>query len=150
MEHFIGNKFEKKEAKISLDEIYEHQLCVLFFGAYWSPPCKKLIPHLKSLYAELNYNEKFIEIIYISCDFTESDFYEFSSNMPWSYIPFTETGLREIVTRHYEVIGIPTLLLIDNLGTCISDSLITDLATLENDQCKDLWLKKLKESAGSL
>ena len=150
MEHFIGNKFEKNHTKYSLEEIYEYQFKVLFFAASWSPPCIKLIEHLVLLYNDLNSSEKVLEIIFISCDFTTAEYDEFINKMPWCYVPFSEIGLRQIVTRHYEVLGIPTMILIDNLGACISNTLLSDISLLESDQCKSLWIKKVNESHGSL
>lgn len=150
MEHFIGNKFEKNHAKFSLEEVYEYQIQILLFAASWSPPCVNLIEHLISLYEDLNNSDKTLEIVFVSCDFTTAEFEEFIKKMPWCYIPFSEVALRQIVTRHYEVLGIPSMLLIDNLGACISNTVLSDISSLESDQCKDLWLKKVNESARSL
>ena len=48
---------------------------LLFFGAHWSPQCRKFTYDLhQELYAELNKNAKIIEVVFISDDRSKAAF----------------------------------------------------------------------------
>jgi nucleoredoxin len=148
MDRCIGNTFIKQGSDYTIDAITEHPIVLLFFGAYWSPPCKKVLDPLKSLYQSANENNKILEIIFISCDFNEQDFSKFTKKMPWVFIPFKEIILREIITRHYEVLGIPSLLLIDKSGSAIK-SVLKDLSKENPESCINTLFVYLNETSRS-
>lgn len=147
MENFLGSQFIKNNKPVLTQEIKNSEIVLLYVGAKWSGPCKKILPHLKKLYEKANRKREVLEIIYLSCDKNEEDFKEATDEMPWCYISYKEQGLREIIVRHYNLVGIPSLLLINPWGNCVNYDCVTNLAALTSSQCVELWKNRLSESS---
>ncbi|OMJ84440.1 hypothetical protein SteCoe_14453 [Stentor coeruleus] len=147
MENFLGSQFIKKNKLVQIEEIKNADIVLLYVGAKWSGPCKKILPYLKKLYDKSNRKQQVLEIIYLSCDKNEEDFNEAIDQMPWCYISYKEQGLREIIVRHYNLVGIPSLLLISPWGNCVSSDCVTNLAAMTVSQCVELWRNRLSESS---
>jgi thiol-disulfide isomerase/thioredoxin len=146
MENYIGTHIYQDNQLIDIQILKKNEIILLYIGAQWSPPCRNFFPELKKFYTKVNRSRKFLEIIFISCDKSLEDFDQGVSDMPWCYIPFREHGIREIIIKHYELVGIPSLLLINQWGACISDTCIADIANLSKIQCVELWESKISES----
>ena len=149
LEQFIGSEFFKCQREYSIDEIKQNDHIFLFFAAHWSPPCMNVLGYLKEFYTAANQQKESVEIIQISCDFTQKEFDSIFENIEWALIPFEKLGVREIITRHYEVVGIPTILLIDKQGSVISRTILNDIASKSPRDCIESWLKQSIESPRS-
>ena len=87
-----------------------------------------------------------LEIIYISCDRNKEEFLEIIKDMPWACIEFKEQGIREIVTKHYDISGIPSLLLINEHGYLVSSTCVADIATNTESEAIQIWKNLLQNS----
>lgn len=87
----------------------------LYFSANWCPPCKVFTPRLIEFYKTHNEFGKKIEIIFISGDENYEKFKEYYGSMPWLSVDFDDPG-REDLIEHYNIQGIPALLIIDKEG----------------------------------
>jgi nucleoredoxin len=143
MENFIGSRIFKEHKVVPMQALKEYDIILLYIGAQWSPPCRNFLPELLKFYEHV-VDENSLEIVFVSCDRSYEDFVQNITSMPWCYIPFTEQGVREIVVKSYEVTGIPSILLVNHWGECISDTCIHDIANLSSDECIKLWGSKLQ------
>lgn len=141
MEFFIGNKIEKNSLSVEIRELKKNDFVLIYVAAGWSCPCTNLLPILMEFYEEVVKKGIQLEIVYVSCDRNEDEFNESVGNMPWCYVPYKERGIREIVTGHYDVAGIPSLLLINDKGACISNMCIADIVNLTVDEVIASWEK---------
>lgn len=69
-------------------------------------------PKLRKIYMDCQKQGKEFEVVFCSCDNSETEFQEYFSAMPWKAIPF-ESAKREELMQKFDVQGIPTLLLMD-------------------------------------
>ena len=143
MEYFIGNRIEKMGREVTIEYLKENDIILIYIGAEWSSPCRNMLPSLLGFYSEAQTIGARIEIVFISCDSSEEEFREDIRNMPWCYVPFKEHGIRELVTNHYDIVGIPTVLLVNEKGTCLSSSCLADIATKSTQETIDSWQRNL-------
>ena len=143
MENFLGLSVWRENRVESIEEVKNCEIVLVYFSGIWSMPCKNAAPHVLKLYRKLNKYSKVIEIVFISCDRNEEQFNENVLDMPWCYIPFREQGTREIITRHYEVSGIPMMILINKWGVSVSNTVMSDISLLSPANCLAAWREKL-------
>jgi len=100
------------------DVIKGKKYTIIDFWASWCAPCRREIPNLKRLYGM--YSDKGLQIVSISIDKEDAEWKKAynEEKMPWpSYLD--RTGIADL----YKVKLIPTMFLIDQNGTLISDKL---------------------------
>eukprot|EP00397_Hematodinium_sp_SG-2012_P010499 GEMP01010614.1.p1 GENE.GEMP01010614.1~~GEMP01010614.1.p1 ORF type:complete len:299 (+),score=74.79 GEMP01010614.1:128-1024(+) len=85
----------------------------LYFSAHWCPPCKKFTPMLAETYKKLKKDKPNFEIVFVSSDRDEQQFKEYFGQMPWIALPFSERSLKDKLSSHFNVQGIPTLAIVD-------------------------------------
>ncbi|CAJ0941273.1 unnamed protein product, partial [Mesorhabditis belari] len=91
----------------------------LFFGAYWCPPCRQWIKQLIPAYESLKKNGISLEIIFCSSDRSQEFYDEFTGMMPWMAFPF-DPSHTVLLTRLFNISGIPSLILIDEENRVIT------------------------------
>lgn len=97
----------------------------IYFSADWCGPCRQFTPELVSFYQKMNkrrgQKDKF-QIVWVSRCRDVNSHYQYFTQMPWVALPPEEaTGLRgEQLSNKYKVKGIPTLVLVDDLGQTIT------------------------------
>eukprot|EP00759_Apiculatamorpha_spiralis_P040868 PhF_6_TR39657/c0_g3_i1/m.58848/K17609/NXN; nucleoredoxin len=79
---------------------------MLYFSAHWCPPCRGFTPRLADFYRK-HASSKGFEIVFISSDKDDPSFRGYFEAMPWLAVPFAQS----YVSRHFDVQGIPKLLL---------------------------------------
>jgi peroxiredoxin len=85
---------------------------LLFFGTTWCPSCRQQLPLYKDIYG--NYTSRGLEVIYINIMEPREKVARFvKANMLPFRILLDESGE---VANNYEVIGVPTIILIDKEG----------------------------------
>jgi nucleoredoxin len=90
----------------------------LYFSAHWCPPCRQFTPLLAEQYKK-SFKSKGLEIIFISSDRDEASFREYFSQMPWLALPFSERGIKEMLSSTFGISGIPALLVFDHQGKLV-------------------------------
>lgn len=97
----------------------------LYFSADWCGPCRQFTPELASFYEKMNkrrgQKDKF-EIVLISRCRDANSHYQYFAKMPWLALPLQEAaGERgQRLSEKYGVKGIPTVVLVDDLGQTIT------------------------------
>ncbi|CAG9322697.1 unnamed protein product [Blepharisma stoltei] len=144
MENYLGSNLKLGESEVTTSELKNKGMVLLYFSASWSYPCRRFTSILKEFYEKVNKVDREIEIVFISCDLNEEQFNEYYGTMPWYALPFEEQGIKDIVTRHYEVSGIPQLILVNECGGVVSDSCRLDIMSKDSSDCILYWRDKIQ------
>lgn len=113
---------------------------LLFFGTSWCPACRSEIPAMKNIYA--TYSPKGLKVIYINIGESTKRVERFVqiNSLPYRVL----LDKKETVADQYNIIGVPTFILIDK------DSIISNIS----HRTVDLPLEKLftdkKQKKGTL
>ena len=91
----------------------------LYFSAHWCPPCKRFTPELAKTYAAIKAARDDFELVFVSGDRDAEQYKEYFATMPWLALPFDEKRY-EGLSSHFEVEGIPTLVLLSPEGKVIT------------------------------
>ena len=98
----------------------------LYFSAQWCVPGQNFTPKLIRIYhkiklelAEKNNQEEDFEIVLVSHDRDEASFELYFGSMPWLALPYGEAQMKKL-TRHFDVQGIPCLVIIGPDGKTIT------------------------------
>jgi peroxiredoxin len=95
---------------------------LLFFGTTWCPSCRQQLPLYKEIYS--NYTGRGLEVIYINIMEPQGKVAKFvSANALPFRILLDESGE---VADNYNIIGVPTIIMIDRKGKIIKVSHSTD------------------------
>mmetsp|Transcript_10982 Transcript_10982/g.31257 ORF Transcript_10982/g.31257 Transcript_10982/m.31257 type:complete len:274 (-) Transcript_10982:1058-1879(-) len=104
----------------------------LYFSADWCGPCRKFTPDLVKFYERMNnrrgQKDQF-EIVFISRCRDSNSYIQYFSHMPWLAMPPEEAmGERgQALGTKYNVKGIPSFVLVDDLGQTITIDAVTKL-----------------------
>mmetsp|Transcript_61360 Transcript_61360/g.150189 ORF Transcript_61360/g.150189 Transcript_61360/m.150189 type:complete len:335 (-) Transcript_61360:79-1083(-) len=105
------------------DALRKKDVIGLYFSADWCGPCRQFTPELVKFYDKMNKKTKgSFEIVWISRCRDTNSYVNYFSHMPWLAIPPEEAlGERgEYLGKKYGVKGIPSLVLLDDLGSTIT------------------------------
>jgi len=91
----------------------------LYFSAHWCPPCKRFTPELAKTYAAIKAARDDFELVFVSGDRDEMTFKDYFKEMPWLALPFNQERY-EALSSHFEVEGIPTLVVLTPEGKVIT------------------------------
>lgn len=91
----------------------------LYFSASWCGPCRRFTPKLAEVYNELSSKGDF-EVIFVSADEDDESFKEYFSKMPWLAIPFSDSETRDNLDGLFDVVGIPSLVILDENGVVLT------------------------------
>ena len=103
------------------ERAYDYYL--VYFSAHWCPPCKVFTPKLVQYYNDKQLNDKGIQVILVSQDYTERDMrqYMLGAGMPWPALAFEWKDKLEVINKLAGP-GIPNLVFLDATGTILADS----------------------------
>jgi len=91
---------------------------VIFFGTTWCPSCRAEIPSYSAIYEK--YAKRGLEVIYIDINEPAEKVARFAKNFSFPYrVLLDKDGS---VANDYNVVGVPTLVLIDKYGNIITMS----------------------------
>lgn len=93
---------------------------LLYFSAHWCPPCKQFTPILANLYNSV-LKHRDVEVVFVSADkgAAEMGRYVAESMMPWRAFPWGDPAIAKL-NQHFQIQGIPALIVLDSDGTVIS------------------------------
>lgn len=104
--------------KVKIDSLKGKKIG-LYFSASWCGPCKRFTPNLVDVYDEISPKGEF-EIIFVSADEDDESFNGYFSKMPWLAIPFSDSGTRDHLDELFKVMGIPSLVILDENGKVLT------------------------------
>ncbi|XP_059829531.1 nucleoredoxin isoform X5 [Hypanus sabinus] len=113
----------------------------IYFSAHWCPPCKGLTRVLVETYRKIKESGQKFEIVFVSADRSEDSYKQYFSEMPWTAVPYTDETRRSRLNRHFDIQGIPTLIILDQEGKIITRQ--GRAAVLNDMDCKEFpWHPK--------
>lgn len=112
--------YDAKDALHSLSEwVGKTDYLLVDFWASWCGPCRRLLPHLKSLYEQYHPTGK-LQIVGISCDRDTAQWQTAITNAALAWPQLVEKeGMADGPYTKYGVVSIPTTLLIDAEGVIV-------------------------------
>jgi len=105
---FVNNKDEAFNAPSLAGKVLG-----IYFSAHWCGPCRGFTPVLISTYNKLKAAGKPFEIIFVSSDRDKASYEEYFATMPWLSIGYGQDDRKAELSRHFEVDGIPTLIILN-------------------------------------
>ena len=120
LEDLLGDVILNGEgAELSRSEALKDKHLALYFSASWCTPCKRFTRELVKTHAGIKAKRDDFEIVFVSGDRDEKSFKDYFKQMPWLALPFDEERF-EALSSHFDVEGIPTLVLLDPQGKVIT------------------------------
>jgi len=115
--HVVG----KNGDSVSLTTLQSKDVVGVYFSAHWCGPCRSFTPKLIELYNKCREQDKSFEVVFASSDNNETEFNEYYAEMPWCTLSFSERVLEGALSNHFNVDGIPTLVLLKGNGELITE-----------------------------
>jgi nucleoredoxin len=120
----IGNNFRNGDAVVGKDAIAGKTLGI-YFSAHWCPPCRGFTPTLAKHYKAYKERGLPFEIVFSTADRDEASFESYYKEMvveggDWLAIPWSSSKQRSELDSHFEVSGIPCLVIVDENGRVIN------------------------------
>ncbi|KAF8058839.1 hypothetical protein HT031_005407 [Scenedesmus sp. PABB004] len=119
-EQLADKKAGGAAALIDVDAALKGKHVAVYFSAHWCPPCRAFTPQLANTYAKLKKDGKDFEVVFVSMDRNQEQFDDYFSSMPWLAVPFQDDQLRSVLTRKFNVQGIPQLVMLAPDSTVLS------------------------------
>ena len=117
----LGSSFvDNKGGKVSIGDL-DGKVLGIYFSAHWCGPCRAFTPQLVSVYNTLKAAGKPFEIIFASSDRDEDSFRQYFGTMPWLTFANNADEHKSELSSHFEVEGIPTLVILDENRKVISE-----------------------------
>lgn len=91
---------------------------VMFFGTTWCPACRGEMPYYRDLYDK--YAKRGLKFLYVDINESMDRVTRFSKQNSFPYIVLVDED--GSVANEYNIIGVPTLILVDKGGNIISVS----------------------------
>ncbi|KAJ7557947.1 hypothetical protein O6H91_04G017400 [Diphasiastrum complanatum] len=101
-------------------ESLEGKTVALYFSAHWCPPCQRFTPVLADIYNQLKSRNDDFEVVFISWDKDQTSFEKYHNEMPWLALPFADSKTKKILSRWFEVEGIPSFIILDTNGKTLN------------------------------
>jgi len=122
-ELLTGEYQDKTGTKFKLED-FEGKKLGIYFSAHWCPPCRSFTPKLAETYKKLQDKGEKFEILFASSDKSEDEFQSYLNDMPWKAIPFADSKRKAGLSNHFNVSGIPTLVILDENRKVINESAV--------------------------
>jgi nucleoredoxin len=116
----FGEDFVKNDGTAVKRSEFSGKYVGIYFSAHWCGPCRGFTPDLIKTYNKLVADGKPFEMVFASSDKNEEQFKEYFDEMPWLAIPFDDRKRKEALSAHFEVDGIPTLVILDPQGNVVT------------------------------
>eukprot|EP00052_Salpingoeca_macrocollata_P020270 m.170017 g.170017 ORF g.170017 m.170017 type:complete len:416 (+) comp21212_c0_seq1:174-1421(+) len=143
----LKGKYLKQKEEVT-EEAFKDKYIGLYFSASWCGPCHRFTPELVKTYNTLVQAGKPFEVVFVSADRDQASFDEYYGKMPWMALPLKDKRA-DLLNSHFEVQGIPHLVIIAPDGTTVTDdgrSAVGSDPTGEHFPWKPKALRKLNEN----
>ncbi|KAJ3698049.1 hypothetical protein LUZ61_001754 [Rhynchospora tenuis] len=117
----------------------------IYFSASWCPHCKSFNSYLTEVYNNLSSENKGFQIVLISLDWSEEEFNQYFSPMPWLAVPFSEWETRQRLTELFKVTGIPTLITLDSKSGRFMSNEVAEFVVEYGSRAYPFTLERVKE-----
>ncbi|CAG9322557.1 unnamed protein product [Blepharisma stoltei] len=138
MEQLLGSVLIGKSGSVGMTPLNEAKYVLLYFSASYCPPCREFTPKLAMFYDSVNFDEKKVEVVFVSQDRTIEKFNEYYDEMPWLTIPYEAVEIRTTLIERYRGQTIPSLVLIDLQGNVKKNACRMDVAN-KGPLCLSDW-----------
>lgn len=91
---------------------------VMFFGTTWCPACRSEMPYYRDLYDK--YAKRGLKFLYVDINESMDRVARFSKQNSFPYIVLVDED--GSVANEYNIIGVPTLILLDSKGNIVNVS----------------------------
>jgi len=127
-----------RKKKVPVDALANKTIGI-YFSAHWCPPCRAFTPKLVDFHNEMTRQGKSFEVVFVSSDNNSSSMYSYMKevDMPWLALPFGDDH-KQVLTKKYNVRGIPKFVIIDADGNLITENGRGDV-TNHGDAAFDRW-----------
>jgi len=112
---------DKDGNKTKAADTLKGKVHAFYFSAHWCPPCRNFTPKFASAYKKIREAGKEFEVVFVSSDRDEDSFDEYYKEHPWLALPFADRDRKKEISSHFDVNGIPHLIIFDENGKIITD-----------------------------
>ena len=121
----------------------------IYFGAHWAPPCRLFNEKLADFYKRANEGGRNIEVVFVSVDGNEAAFERhYEKHGPWLAVPYKDTARIASLKQRYGINGLPTLIVLDETVSQVSDDGRQDILNSEGSLVAlENWEKIRQEAA---
>jgi nucleoredoxin len=105
---------------VPASEALQGKVTGIYFSAHWCGPCRRFTPLLAQRYQDITAEGHSFEIVFVSSDRDESSCIEYFQTMPWKLLDFNQRDVKISLSKLFSVVGIPTLVLIDEEGEILT------------------------------
>jgi nucleoredoxin len=114
-------RLHNKDGSIYESEKLSGKHVLIYFSAHWCPPCRHFTPVLAKFY-EKHKDSKNFEVLFASWDNDEGSFkkYHAEEHGSWPAFYYSERKFVENLQNMYDVLSIPTLIVLDSNGKLIT------------------------------
>jgi thiol-disulfide isomerase/thioredoxin len=103
----------------TIDALSSVEFIILYFSAAWCPPCRSFSPLLDE-FLDANASRLKTTCIFVSGDKTQQEFEKYFFSHKWP-LAVTFDGVRKLqLNQHFDVQGIPTVVVLDKKGAVIT------------------------------
>ena len=114
-----GPLVDRTRAESSAASLRGKKAVGVFFSGHWCPPSRTFTPKLVAAYDAFA-KAKHFEIVFLSSDQTEREFWDYLDDMPWKALPFHDDRVRELDYLNTSG-GIPQLTIVGADGQVITE-----------------------------
>ncbi len=92
--------------EVTADYFESTKFIGLLFSAEACAPCHTMLQLLRNFYTDINVDERQFEIVLVSSDQTEKEWYKAYSSMPWTSLPYGDERIQSFMKKS-NVLGVP-------------------------------------------
>jgi nucleoredoxin len=119
VQSLFANNLALKGADVPASQL-QGKVVGLYFSAHWCPPCRAFTPVLIKAYKAATAAGAAFELIFVSSDEDQEGFDEYTKDMPWPSVKFSEEEARTSLGERFGVQGIPQLIILGKDGKLIT------------------------------
>lgn len=113
LSNLLGTYLTDNQDNYNRTSKLQSELVVLYFGASYCPPCRKLHKYLDKVYTKWIIKQKSIVVIYVSSDENEKEFDSYFAKQNWLAIPYEKAERRAKLQKEFRVHSIPQLVVLN-------------------------------------